>query len=56
MNGGKYVLSEFFGKFLEQFCLSKSGLSSDETKRLKIDYSDIQQQVYKDGANNGCDK
>lgn len=53
VNGSKYVLSEFFGKFLEQFCLSKIGLLSVEAKKLKTDYADIQQQVYKDGVNNG---
>lgn len=53
VNGGKYVLSEFFGKFLERFCLLTNGISSDEAIRLKIDYADTQQQVYKDGVNNG---
>jgi DNA-binding helix-turn-helix protein len=53
VNGGKYVLSEFFGKFLERFCLLTNGISSDEVKKLKNTYSDIQQQVYKDGVNNG---
>lgn len=53
VNGGKYVLSEFFGKFLERFCLLTNGISSDEVKRLKLDYADTQQQVYKDGVNNG---
>ena len=53
VNGGKYVLSEFFGKFLEKFRLLTNGISSDEAIRLKSDYLDIGQQVYKDGVNNG---
>ena len=53
VNGGKYVLSEFFGKFLEKFRLLTNGISSDEARRLKSDYLDIGQQVYKDGVNNG---